>query len=227
MPRTKNAFAFRDFDAEKILQRKFFQNLNLPKGTDEEILQKMGMADFDSFEETQAKLEAMEALLRRTAEYQKHVVRHGDRLTRYVRAVEHTITTDDKADIAALKKRHFAATNLVRKYSGHRPVEWAPPIIILGVTASADIGRLCDKIAARYKELDEKIKTHYRKIFATRLKRVRKEMRLTQTELGMQLGLSQRAISNFENAVHEPSLAILVKISEKLKRPVGWFLGAS
>ena len=225
MPKTKNAFAFRDFDAEKILQRKFFQTLHLPKGTDEEILQKMGMADFDSFEETQAKLEAMEALLRRTAEYQKHVVRHGDRLTRYARAVEHTITTDDKADIAALKKRHFAATNLVRKYSGHRPVEWAPPIIILGVTASADIGRLCDKIAARYKELDEKIKSHYRNTFAARLKQVRKEMGLTQTGLATLLNISPRAVGSYENAEREPSIAMLAKISKTLNRSIDWLIG--
>ena len=153
MPKTKNAFAFRDFDAEKILQRKFFQTLNLPKGMDEEILQKMGMADFDSFEGTQAKLEAMGALLRRTAEYQKHIKRHGDRLTRYARAVEHTITTDDKADIAAFKLRYSRAGKLSVKYSGCFTA-YGMTSNFLGGIAVDNVGRLCDKIAARYKELE-------------------------------------------------------------------------
>ncbi len=224
MPKTKDAFALRDFDEEKILQRRFFRELNLPDMTDEEILQRMGAKDFDSFEETQAKLEAMEILLGRTAEYQKHIKRHGDRLTRYARAVEYTITTDDEADIAAFKLRYSRAEKLSVKYSGCFTA-YGMTSNFLGGIAVDNVGRLCDKIAARYKELDGKIKAHYRKIFATRLKQVRKEMGLTQTELGMQLGLSQRGISNFENADREPSIAMLVKISKKLKRPIDWFLG--
>ena len=226
MPKTKNAFAFRDFDAEKILQRKFFQTLNLPKGMDEEILQKMGMADFDSFEETQAKLEAMEALLRRTAEYQKHVVRHGDRLTRYARAVEHTITTDEKADIAALKLRYSRAGKLSVKYSGSFTA-YGLTSTFLGGIAVDDVGGLCDKLAARYKELDEKIKAHYRNTFAARLKRVRKEMGLTQTGLATLLNISPRAVGSYENAEREPSIAMLAKISKTLNRSIDWLIGVT
>ena len=226
MPKTKNAFAFRDFDAEKILQRKFFQTLNLPKGMDEEILQKMGMADFDSFEGTQAKLEAMGALLRRTAEYQKHIKRHGDRLTRYARAVEHTITTDDKADIAAFKLRYSRAGKLSVKYSGCFTA-YGMTSNFLGGIAVDNVGRLCDKIAARYKELDEKIKSHYRNTFAARLKRVRKEMGLTQTGLATLLNISPRAVGSYENAEREPSIAMLAKISKTLNRSIDWLIGVT
>ena len=226
MPKTRNAFAFRGFDSERILQRRFFREMKLPETTDERILEKLSMTDSDSFEGTQAKMATIGNLLSKVAEYQKHIKRHGDRLTRYARAVEHTITTDEKADIAALKLRYSRAGKLSVKYSGSFTA-YGLTSTFLGGIAVDDVGGLCNKLAARYKELDAKIKAHYRKIFATRLKQARKEIGLTQAELGTQLGVSQRGISNFENADREPSIAMLVKISEKLKRPVGWFLGAS
>ena len=226
MPKTRNAFALKGFDSERILQRRFFKGLNLPETTDERILERLSMKDSDSFEETQAKMAAIGNLLSKVAEYQKHIKRHGDRLTRYARAVEHTITTDEKADIAALKLRYSRAGKLSVKYSGSFTA-YGLTSTFLGGIAVDDVGGLCNKLAARYKELDAKIKAHYRKIFATRLKQARKEMGLTQTELSTQLGLSQRGVSNLENAIHEPSLSTLVKISEKSNRPVGWFLGAS
>lgn len=232
MPKTKNAFAFRDFDADRILQRRFFilqqkwfSEWILPDMTDEEILQKMGMTDFDSFEETQDKLEAMEVLIGSVAAYQKHIKRHGDRLTRYARSVEYKITTDDKADIAALRKRHERATDLSIKYCGAFTA-YGVTSHFLGGIAVMKVGGLCDKIIAQCKELDGKVKAHYRKIFATRLKEARKEMGLTQTDFGFLVGLSQRAISNFENADREPSIAALVKISKRTKRPIDWLLGA-
>ena len=38
MPKTKNAYALRNFDAKKILQRRWFKNFNLPVDDDEKIL---------------------------------------------------------------------------------------------------------------------------------------------------------------------------------------------
>lgn len=230
MPKTKNAFALRGFDEARILQRNFFQTLYLPKGTDEEILQKMGAKAKDNFEITQQKLDAMGKLLARVAEYQQHIKRHGNRLARYARAVEYKITTDRNADISALRTRHDKAIQLSMDYCGLLMTAGIITNSIdnfaLGGIAVDYVGRLCDKVAGRYKQLDEKIKTHYRNTFATRLKEARKEMGLTQTDFGFLVGLSQRAISNFENADREPSIAALVKISKRTKRPIDWLLGA-
>lgn len=92
-----------------------------------------------------------------------------------------------------------------------------------------DGAKLRDEIARAesYKELDEKIKTHYRNIFAERLKEARRKAELTQAELSKSLGLTKNAVSNYEQAIREPSLATLVRLSQKLKKPVGWFFGSS
>ena len=227
MPKTRDAFAFRDFDPERILQRRFFKDFHFDANkSDEEILQKFSATDSDSFEITRDKFDIMDALLVRAVEYQKHIKRHGDRLTKYARALEYKIATDETADIEVLRKRHKRVDELSMKYCGAVTAEGITSYLFAGI-AVKDVGGLCQKIAKGYKELDGKIKSHYRKIFAERLRQARKELRLTQNAFGNLLGLTQRGVSNFENAIYEPSLAVLVKISEKLNRPVGWFLGVS
>lgn len=225
--KTRNAYALRDFDAARILQRRFFKEFHFAADkSDAEILQSMSATDFDSFETTQQKFDAMDVLIVKVVEYQKRIKRHGNRLTKYARAVEFRIATDVNINISDLRARHKRASDLSMKYCGCFSADGVTTHFLGGICVN-DVGGLFQEIANRYKELEEKIKTHYRKIFATRLKQTRKEMRLTQTEFGTKLGLSQRGISNFENAVYEPSLAVLVKISKKLKRPVGWFLGVN
>lgn len=227
MPKTRDAFAFRDFAPERILQRRFFKDFYFDANkSDEEILQKFSATDSDSFEITQEKFDTMDDLLVRAVEYQKHIKRHGDRLTKYTRALEYKIATDETANIEVLRKRHKRVDELSMKYCGAVTAAGIASYLFAGI-AVKDVGGLCQKIAKVYKELDGKIKSHYRKIFAERLKQARKELRLTQNAFGNLLGLTQRGVSNFENAIYEPSLAVLVKISEKLNRPVGWFLGVS
>ena len=226
MPKTKDAFAFRDFDEERILQRRYFKDFHFDEDkTDAEIIAAMSANDFDSFETTQKKIDALDVLLAKAAEYQKHMKRHGKRLTKYAHVVANKIATDENADISALRAKHKRAGELSMEYSGC--VSDGTTTYFRGGIAVDVCGSLCQRLAVSYKELDEKIKSHYRKIFAERLRSVRKELKLTQADLGRQLGITQRGISNFENAIYEPSLATLVKISETLKRPVGWFLGAN
>ena len=38
MPKTKNAYALRSFDAKKILQRQWFRDFNIPDDDDEKVL---------------------------------------------------------------------------------------------------------------------------------------------------------------------------------------------
>lgn len=222
-----NAFAFRDFDMERILQRPFFKEFHFDADkSDAQILQVLKSADSDSFEMTQHKFDSLDSLLVRVAEYQEHLKRHGERLTKYARRVATKIATDDNADVSVLRARHKRAGELSMKYCGCISDTNGTTTFFLGGIAVDNVGGLIEKIVARYKELDEKVKIHYRKIFATRLKQARKERGLTQEELGKCLNISQRAIGNYENSTREPSIAMLIRMSQKLKRPIDWLVGA-
>lgn len=225
--KTKNAFAFRDFDRAKILQRPFFKDFHFDADkSDTEILQDLSLSDDDSFETIQKKFDILDTLIVSAAKYQNRIKRHGDRLTKYARAVANKIATDDNAEIEIFRTRHKRANELSMKYCGCVTDTKSATTFFLGGITVDDIGGLCQRIAERYKELDEKIKIHYRKIFASRLKTARQAMKLSQTDFGASVGLSQRVVSSYEVGIREPNLATLVRFSQKLKRPVGWFLGA-
>ena len=46
------------------------------------------------------------------------------------------------------------------------------------------------------------------------LKQIRKELRLTQLKVAMDLNISREALSHYENGKREPSIEMLVKMSE-------------
>ena len=46
------------------------------------------------------------------------------------------------------------------------------------------------------------------------LKQIRKERRLTQLKVAMDLNISREALSHYENNKREPSIELLIKMSE-------------
>ena len=46
------------------------------------------------------------------------------------------------------------------------------------------------------------------------LKRIRKERNLTQLKVAMELNISREALSHYENDKREPSIELLIKMSE-------------
>ena len=85
MPKTKNAFAFHDFDSARILQRPFFRNFYFePNKYDEEILQSLNNVTEDSVDSSEKKLYVIQAILERLGAFRHLVDRHNEnRLNKY------------------------------------------------------------------------------------------------------------------------------------------------
>lgn len=62
-------------------------------------------------------------------------------------------------------------------------------------------------------------------IFSERLKRLRKEKKLTQKELAEQIGISQKSYSHWETGKNEPSLENLIKLVDLLEVSIDWLFG--
>lgn len=62
------------------------------------------------------------------------------------------------------------------------------------------------------------------KEFGEKLKSARLETGLSQRSLGLSIGLSDKTISSYESSRSYPNLEILKKLSEVLKKPVGYFV---
>lgn len=203
-------FGLSKFDEKKILQRPFFKDFHFDADkSDEEILQSLSYANADSQESLEKNFDIFSKLIYRIADYLKLIKRHIDRLERYRRAVADKIVEDKTANIEKLREQYEREQRFVQYYQ--LEIYWDVETF------------LRDKAEKSFRELDEEIKLLHRKFFAERLKMARQAARLTQADFGASVGLSQRAISNYEQAIREPTLATIVRFSKKLKRPINWF----
>ena len=57
------------------------------------------------------------------------------------------------------------------------------------------------------------------------LKQIRKERRLTQLKVAMDLNISREALSHYENGKREPSIDMLIKMSEYFNVSIDYLLG--
>ena len=58
-----------------------------------------------------------------------------------------------------------------------------------------------------------------------KIKLVRVELDLTQTELARKIGAKQKSISRYEAGKSVPKIETLAKLARVLKRPIGHFIG--
>lgn len=234
MPKTKDAFALRDFDGERILQRPFFKGFHFDADkSDAEILQDLSYGHDNAIiidgniviKEYEKKLNTVEDLLTRVADYQKHIKRHGDRLTRYAQAIANKLATDDTADIISLRASHKRANDLLVKYCGQMILSYGI-VNITDVTGVIEfVEELRNKIAPQFKELDEMVKHVYRKNFADRLRFARQATGLSQKAFAPKIGMSQNGYSYFETAQRDPSIPTLIRLSKIFNRSTDWLLG--
>ena len=211
----QNAFAFRNFDEKRILQRRFFKDFKFDADkTDEEILSKLSHdVSTLSQQDLEKNFDILVSLIFRTADYLKLIKRHIERLERYRRAVADKIVEDKTADVEILREKYDIEQKLAKYYQ-------------LEIYFDVD-NLLRERLAQAFRAVDDELKFSYRKIFADRLKLARQEKGMNQKDFGASVGLTQRAISNYEVGIREPSLATLARFSKKLQRPIGWFLGVN
>ena len=86
----QDAFAFRGYNGEKILQRPFFKILKFPAAMDAEILSALKIADSDSVDDMENKLIITKATHNRIEEYRRLIERHTRRCDRYNKALGET-----------------------------------------------------------------------------------------------------------------------------------------
>lgn len=228
--KTRNAFALKDFDSDRILQRPFFKKFRegyfVFEGlTDKEILEQLALQNSLALPDLQIRLDALDDLLNWTTKYQKHIKRHGERLTKYANFVANKLVTDENADIVSLRAEHKRTNDLLAKYCGFMSLSYGE-VKITDVTSKAGyVEKLRKRIDEQYKTVDEEIKNFYRKIFADRLRFARQSQKLSQKAFAKKLGFSQNGYSPYESGQRDPSIPMLIRLSKMLGRSTDWLLG--
>lgn len=227
MPKTKNAYALRNFDAKKILQRRWFKNFNLPVDDDEKVL--LGFYNiienplendtpYDSqtvitpieksgLKSSNENLEIITHLGERTVFYEALLERHITRLNEIKKYyTENFMATEKKI----WKTKALQATELIKLYRA--------------VLNSTTILR--EKISIKVKMLKELFEKDFRqRFFGSRLKQARKAAGLTQRELAERVGFkTYNSIAQYERGLNDPSLPTLFRIATELKCSADWLL---
>ena len=200
--KTKNAFAFRDFDSSRILQRPFFKNFYFDSNkSDAEILESLNNITDDSVDSWEKNLYAIKAILDRLEKFRHLINRHNEKRL-------------DKYNKKKSKSEKVKITELQR-----------PAPIMEYFSASLSVLELINKFKNLYREIEKRIQVRYRKDFASRLKRIRKDLNLTQKQFGDLIRVSPQVFSFYERGEHDIPVHTIIRLAKALNMSGNQILG--
>lgn len=206
--KTKDAFAFRNFDFKQLAQKLLAKN-----GLKENALDVLD-ANRNLFDSLQRAKKSYLQLLQELKTFRGKIIRHGDRLLKYSMATfkkDKELLDSDEYYLSVVRPRNKRVNTLSDEYTD---------IAKKCISAENDATAMIDCI----EQYQEGI---ILKAFSERLKSIRKAAGLTQIQLAKNLGMTQKIISSYETASSVPSLHSLIQLSREFSRPIDWLLGLS
>ena len=242
MPKTKDAFALRDFDAQRILQRPWFKDLVLVRGKDEDVLcfPNGPLKIISPNEEGYLKgmierLDTMTRLIERVNEYEQFIYRHMNRLDKMrnvfikkVMSTEDTTWSDFFVKILSDKtyKEKFIRMVSTKENTVYKEKISRISKLISKYSEFDDVViTLRDRAFSREENVTNLFEKDSRRIFAARLRQARTAAGYTQTQLAKKIGITQGGYTAYETTRREPPLAMISRLARILNRPTDWLLG--
>ena len=203
MAKSKDAFALRDFDAERILQRKFFSSkfgvsYNSDFDTDDENLDTYFnvAASYKGTLEMRQQLAKTQRLKALTAAYTKRIFEHTLKLEKFMRqASDETISQR----AASLQKEYLKIID--------------------------SLGNLQKKINLLIRDGEMAIAKTFCKELGERIRQARETLSLERKDVATTLGISLHSLGHIERGEREPSPYTLARLSEILGRSPNWLFG--
>lgn len=202
MPKTKNAFALRDFDSTRILQRPFFKSFYFDTDKlDTEILQSLNTTE-DSVDSSEKKLYMIQAILERLGAFRHLIDKHNEtRLNKYNKKKS--------------ESKGITITELQR-----------PAPVMEYFSASLSVLELTNKFKKLYYDIEKKLQSRYRTEFANRLKGIRKNIGLTQKQLGALIRVSPDVYSVYERGERRDlPIHMIIRLAKALNMSSDQLLG--
>lgn len=208
MKKIHDAFAFKDFDATKILQRPYFRQFGFADESDKMILRTLqdfavtSTGDVATIEEKNALLKRLlDALIKLHATIKYHA---DSRLEKYRRTIQ------AKSDADAVTSKIAREQKLMTFYL----TNVAPAINDL----TLDVHNI-------WQLSEQSLQSAYRRRFGERLKQARERAGLSRRELGDALNLSFAGYAYYERGQRDITTTALIRIAQKLKVSTDWLVG--
>lgn len=200
--KTKNAFAFRDFDSTRILQRPFFKDFHFDsEKSDAQILESLNMIAEDSVNAWERNLYVIKATYERLFRFRCLINKHNENRL-------------DKYNKRKSKSQDVKITELQR-----------PAPVMEYFSASLSVLELINKFKKLYCEIDKKIQVLYRKEFGNRLRSLRQDLGLTQAKFGDLVQVSPQVFSLYERGEHDVPIHTIIRLAKVLDMSSDQLLG--
>lgn len=200
--KTKNAFAFYDFDSTRILQRPFFRDFNFDTNkSDAQILESLSTVTEDLIDNWERNLYVIKATHERLCKFRRLINRHNENRL-------------DKYNKRKSQSQEVKITELQR-----------PAPVLEYFSASLSVLELINKFKKLYCEIDKKIQVLYRKEFGTRLRSLRQDLRLTQAKFGDLVQVSPQVFSLYERGEHDVPIHTIIRLAKVLDMSSDQLLG--
>ena len=198
--KTRDAFAFRNFDYTKILSRRFFKEIfwEFYLGSDTEVLAKLDHSVWD-FRQAEKSQRRLLEILCYSMKYVIHIKRHIIRLHKIQLQLANKIVEGDKD--GKITAQYDRAKNLVDRYKR--------------IEISCTV--LEERIIALRDENEKEIEKEYRVRLAKHLRAGRLRLNLSQGQFAEKAEIAQSEISRYEGGRKSPNLRTLAKLASTLE----------
>ena len=211
MPKTKDAFAFRDFDIEFIFSRPQVKlNIFEPVAV---LIGDIAVSIKDNirvgeYREANGYIAELGTYLSAIEKYLVRIKKHEMKVFEYYHNTNKKFLSNEIAPDVA-KGRLQRAVFIITRYK----------------EILSDISELANRIGKMIAVTKHEVTGKYRETFSERLRDVRKKKGFTQAEMAKRLDLSVAAYTRYENNDREPSLANLAKIATLLGTSIDYLVG--
>ena len=207
MPKTKDAFALRGFDSERILQRPWFKDCNLPVDEDS-LIKENFFSNVSDLRDASERLNKVERLNDCSKNYLLHLRTHEARLKKVLKIYSDKYLSSKDKKIKAQYQRALDLRGFYFElYWNVMTIFYNEIITSLFLTGNLIfLGRCRIKLSARLKES-------------------RKAIGLTQKDVAEKLGLTRNAYTLYENGKRDIPTHILTRLAIIFNQSTDWLLG--
>ena len=204
MPKTLNAFAFRDFDGKRILSRPYFrqwrEKYHVGDKSDAEITSTLTAINSDSIDAVKKKSAALDELVTRVDKFHDFIIkRHYTRLENY--------------RLACLQKSVDKPSRYLAGHIGRQQ----DLLKIYTVDVATPIRDLHTLLLILQAQKEKILSAAFVKLVGERIRRRRESLKITRQEMANCLHVSTvNAISLYENGKRELSILSLSRVAKLL-----------
>ena len=229
--KTIDAFAFRDFDEKKILQRPYFKKIRdeykIGNETDAEIISALSLADDDSLSTLERKHKTADKIFSRLLEFVNFISRHSQKLQEYYKRI-HKKYTGDNSNVGVVGSFQKAVNHELNKELLQKKITREQSLVLTySLHALIALDDLANCIRDSWYSLEQKLQETYRENFGERLRQARIKAKLTRKQVSYRINISPNGYGQYESGRREPSLTSLIRLARTLDVSLDELIGVT